>query len=80
MPDHNSPGGEPSESGAQGTEAQRQQLTSTPGADLTNEGSRAAAGGHPVDGDQGAVDHQAGVQGTAGVTQCPAQLRGAGGR
>jgi hypothetical protein len=37
-------------------------------------------GGHPVDGDEGAVDDQVGVPGLAGVPQCPAQLRGAGGQ
>ena len=37
-------------------------------------------GGHPVDGDQGAVDDHVGMPGVLGGGQCPAQLRGAGGQ
>ena len=37
-------------------------------------------GGDPVDGDQGAVDHDVGVPGMLGIPQHLAQLRGAGGQ
>jgi len=37
-------------------------------------------GGDPVDGNQGAVDHQVGVPGLGGVPQRRAQLRGPGGQ